>query len=344
MIEFEGWELPVQYEGILPEHRWTRQAASIFDTCHMTQYRVKGNSARKVLSKALACRITSLPVGRCRYGFLLNSSGGVIDDLVCYRLDDKEYMIVANAGTHEKVYDELSERMNSSVVFEDTSNTSAKIDLQGPAAQQVLEDLYGIDTTSLHYFTSTKASLDNIPVLLSRTGYTGELGFEIYSSPDDAGKIWCRLAEHDLVRPAGLGARDTLRLEMGYPLYGHELDENTTPVEAGLSCFLPQDGTYIGHNAIELQQKEGVSKKLAAIKFNGRRAARAGEDVLINGKKIGNITSGAFAPSLGCAVAMAYVKPEKISTGQEIEATVRTNRVRGFVTELPFYTEGTAQT
>jgi aminomethyltransferase len=343
MIEFEGWEMPVQYEGILPEHRWTRQAASIFDTCHMTQYRVEGPSAEKTLSETLACRIASLPVGKCRYGFLLNSSGGVIDDLICYRTDEKEYMIVANAGTHEKVAKVLSERLGTFVTFEDISDESAKIDLQGPASQQVLKDLYGIDTISLDYFTFIRVSLDDVSVLLSRTGYTGEIGFEIYSSPDDSGRIWDRLAEHDSVKPAGLGARDTLRLEMGYPLYGHELDENTTPVEAGLSGFLPEDGIYTGHKAIKLQQKEGVNKKRAAIEFDGRRAARAGEDVLTNGEKTGIITSGAFAPSLGCAVAMAYINPQNISIGQQVEATVRSNRIKGSITELPFYRNGTAK-
>ncbi len=342
MVDFEGWEMPLQYDGILPEHRHTRTDASVFDTCHMTEYAVSGPSATDALTGALACRVQNLDVGECRYGFLLNCSGGVIDDLICYRKGDQDYLIVANSGTHSQVSQVIKERVSDKGSFEDVTEETAKIDVQGPRSAEVLRDLWDFDAAQLRYFTFTEANFDDIPVLVSRTGYTGELGYELYVASEEATHIWESLLNHPIIQPAGLGARDTLRLEMGYPLYGHELDESTTPVEANLSVFLPSHGDYFGHEAIEGQKRNGPDMLRIGIQFDGRRAARPGDEILMDGEEIGCISSGAFSPSLGCAIAMGYVNAGAADEGQTLEAAVRSHRISGSVIELPFYREGTA--
>lgn len=343
IVDFEGWKMPLQYEGILPEHHHTRAEASIFDTCHMTEYVICGPSATDTLRSALACRIQHLEVGECGYGFLLNCSGGVIDDLICYRKGDQEYLIVANASTHSQVSQVLQERISEGASFEDVSEQTAKIDLQGPRSADVLYNLWDFDAAHLDYFTFTETNLDDTSVLISRTGYTGELGFELYVSADEATHIWEVLLGHEHVEPAGLGARDTLRLEMGYPLYGHELDESISPVEANLSAFLPSHSDFFGYGAIEEHKQNGPDVLRVGIRFEGRRAARPGDEILMDGEEIGCISSGAFSPTLECAIALGYVDIEASEEGQPLTAAVRSHHINGTVTELPFYDEGTAQ-
>ena len=344
LVEFEKWQMPLQFSGILPEHRHTRNTVSLFDTCHMTQFRVEGPKATEVLSRALACRITSMQPGQCRYGFLLNQSGGVIDDLICYRSEEQQYMIVSNAGTRKQVCQVLDERIGDAASFADISDETAKLDLQGPASARVLRELYDAPVSELGFFQFMLTELGDFPVFLSRTGYTGELGYELYLDTTEVVEVWDRLLQHDDVEPAGLGARDTLRLEMGLPLYGHELDESTTPLEAGLGRFLPDEASYVGEEGIDRQREDGLDVKRVGIQWNGRRAARSGDDIILDGEEVGTVTSGAFAPSLGCAVAMGYVETEIAKTGQELEAAVRSHRVQGTVEELPFYREGTSRT
>jgi len=343
MVPFAGWDMPVQYAGILAEHEHTRTQASLFDCSHMSEFRIAGPGAIDAVATAVACRVRTLKVGRCRYGFLLDESGGILDDLLCYRLGEDELMIVANAGTHDRDAEVLRQRL-SGVTFADISDETAKIDLQGPAALEVLERLGRGDLCDLAYFHARRTRLAGMDLLLSRTGYTGERGYELYVRPDQVETLWNRLREDEAVRLAGLGARDTLRLEMGLPLYGQDLDETVTPVEANLARFLPKAGGYVGAEAVAEHARRGPERRLAGIVFDGRRAARHGDAVACTDPACeGTVTSGSFAPSLGCAAALAYLPPACTEPGTAVEAETRGSRIAGRVTDLPFYTGGTAR-
>jgi aminomethyltransferase len=339
MTTFEGWEMPLQYSSILLEHRQTRSRASLFDISHMSRFRVEGSQAEQTIASALACR--PMQPERCRYGFLLNACGGMIDDVVVCRLGVESYMVVGNAGTRDADAKVLRERVGDAATCHEVSDELAMLALQGPESARVLTDLYNLPV-DLRYFRLREIELQGKPVILSRTGYTGELGFELYVPAGAVEEIWNRILAHPAVEPAGLGARDTLRLEMGLCLYGHELDESTTPLEAGLESFLPGEREYVGREAIERQRAEGVSLKRIGVRFEGRRAARPEDVFLVDGREVGSVTSGAFAPSLNCAVAMGYVETKFSEPGQRIEAAVREHRISGRLVELPFYRDGTA--
>jgi aminomethyltransferase len=341
MVDFAGWEMPVQYAGILTEHEQTRTHVSLFDTCHMSEFRVWGARAEQVLSGAVACCVSGLPEGRCRYGFLLNERGGVLDDLICYRIQFEEFMVVANAGTRRRDGEVLEERLKGAVL-DDISDETGKIDLQGPDSLGVLNGLSDGTAGSIPYYGFRYMMVAGIDTLVSRTGYTGELGYELYAPTYRIGALWDALLGSDGVEPAGLGARDTLRLEMGYPLYGHEMDETVTPVEAGFGRMVPR-GIYPGADAIARQLKRGVDEQLVGIEFEGRRAARAGDPVFRAGTEAGRVTSGSFAPSVGCAIALARVAADAAGPGTALEADVRGSRIPGRVVDLPFYKDGTVR-
>ena len=343
MVPFAGWNMPVQYtEGILAEHHHTRREVSLFDICHMGEFRVRGTDSAAKLDAALARSVKDQPNGVCRYNFLLNEQGGVIDDLIVYRIDETEFFIVVNAARREIDFRTLKERLGEGLEFVDESDRTAKLDLQGPKSAEVLAR-FGLAPEGLpKYYHFIRTELFGMKMLLSRTGYTGELGFELYFDAAQAVAVWRKLLSDPAVKPAGLGARDTLRLEMGYPLYGHEMDESTTPVEAGFGSMLKldtQDRTFVGSDALRSKAPE---KRLIGLKLEGRRAARAGMTVLSDGKAVGTVTSGAFAPSLDCAVAMAKVEAAAADgTAYEIDL-VRTT-VKAAKHDLPFYTDGTAR-
>lgn len=344
MVPFAGWEMPVQYqEGILAEHKHTREAVSIFDICHMGEFSISGTDSAQQLDYILARPVLDQKVGSCRYNFLLNEDGYVIDDLIVYRLDEHDFFIVVNAGTKDGDADCFRKRLSDSCKFTDKSDETAKIDLQGPKSLEVLQE-FGFNAEELpKYYHWIQTSFDGKPCLLSRTGYTGELGFELYISVDDAATIWRKLSQHPLVKPAGLGARDTLRLEMGYALYGHELDLNTTPVDAGYGSMLKLDSdrAFIGS---EVLKKMAPKKRLIGIAVEGRRAAREGTEVRFNDSVVGKVTSGAFSPSLNQAVALAYINADiSVSVGEQLQLPVGRTTLDGVVAELPFYKKGTAR-
>ena len=343
MVPFAGWNMPVQYtEGILAEHHHTRKEVSLFDICHMGEFRLKGTDSVQKLDHALARAVADQPCGVCRYNFLLNEQGGVIDDLIVYRISETEFFIVVNAARREIDFNTLKERLGGGMEFCDESDRTAKLDLQGPKSAEVLARLGLQPETLPKYYHFMPVKLLGLDMLLSRTGYTGELGFELYFDAAEAVRIWRALLDDPEVKPAGLGARDTLRLEMGYPLYGHELNEETTPVEGGFGAMLKLENStrdFIGSAALR-QRKP--AKKLIGLKLDGRRAARAGMTVLADGKAVGTVTSGAFAPSLNCAVAMAVVTPEAAEkTAFEID--LQRAKVTASKHDFPFYTEGTAR-
>ncbi|MFA6566959.1 MAG: glycine cleavage system aminomethyltransferase GcvT [Victivallales bacterium] len=344
MVPFAGWNMPVQYkEGIIAEHSHTRKHVSVFDIFHMGEFRVKGKNSAIALDRILARPVADQKPGTCRYGFLLTEKGTVVDDLIVYRIDDNEFFIVVNAGTRDADAARFRELLPKDVSFADESDATAKIDLQGPESADVLVSL-GLEKESLPaYYRWIKTRISGIPCILSRTGYTGELGFEIYFPADKSGTMWDILLGQKNVKPVGLGARDTLRLEMGYPLYGHELNLETTPVEAGFAQILKlgEKRDFIGAEILRTSQPK---KRLAGIELDGRRAAREGTPVFISGRESGKVSSGTFSPSLGKAIALAYFNGEsEISVGTEVELVTDRFRITGKTTSVPFYKNGTAR-
>lgn len=342
MGEFGGWDMPIQYAGILQEHEHTRTKTSIFDICHMGEFELSGTTALKDLEKLLTCNVQLLEIGQVRYGFMLNDDGGTIDDLTCYRLGSDRYMLVVNAGTAEKDAEWIKNGISPGTQFVDLSPSMAKLDIQGPKSREILENIFGGKLPDLGYFRCAEFPVLETSCLLSRTGYTGEWGYEIYLPVETAALFWDRILEHDLCEPGGLGARDTLRLEMGYSLYGHELSEARTPVATSRGAFIDMKKDFIGKQnvAADLDDPEEL---LVALKFGSKRAARAHDKVYGDGIEIGEVTSGSLAPSLGIAVAMAFVEPEFAELGRELQVEIRGKPFPAEVVDLPFYKDGTAR-
>ncbi|QBG47287.1 glycine cleavage system aminomethyltransferase GcvT [Verrucomicrobia bacterium S94] len=339
---FGGWDMPIQYAGILEEHDHTRNHASVFDICHMGEFELYGKTALRDLENLLTCNIRSLNIGQVRYGFMLNDAGGVIDDLTCYRLDEMRYMLVVNAGTAEKDAEWIQRHLSAETIFVDLSAETAKLDVQGPESRDVLEEVFGCTLPELDYFRFREFQAWEASTIISRTGYTGELGYEMYLPNEAAVRLWKKLVAHPFCEPCGLGARDTLRLEMGYALYGHELTESRSPVEMSRGMFIDRSKNFIGKKRV-MQDLEIPRNLLVGLKFSSKRAAREGNSVFSGDREIGIVTSGSLAPSLGRAVAMAYVKPEYSEVGKILDVEIRGRRFPAEVVELPFYKEGTAR-
>ncbi len=343
MAPFGGWLMPIQYEGILAEHQHTRVNSSIFDISHMGEFELRGPTAGSDLERLLTQRIDTLNIGQCRYGFLLQDDGGVLDDLTCYRLDENRYWLVVNAATCEGDADWIRSRLSPDTTFEDLSPATAKLDVQGPTSRRDMEEALGVSLPDLGYFRSTAIDLLGIPCLLSRTGYTGEWGYELYLPWDEAGRFWDALTAPGRIKPAGLGARDTLRLEVGYPLYGHELSRDRTPVSTSRGMFIDMEKDFIGKAAVERELKEGAGRYVVGLLLDSKRAARADAAVFDGDREIGAVTSGSLGPSLDRAIALALVDDGYTSPGTEVEIDLRGKRLPATVVELPFYREGTAR-
>jgi aminomethyltransferase len=337
MVPFAGWEMPVQYEGIIAEHKHTRTFASIFDISHMGEFIVSGELAEQALGNILTHNLKTLPPGKCRYGFMLNKDGGVLDDLIVYRLQEQKFMLVVNGACITSDFEWIRKHLPKSVKIDNVSFDLAKIDLQGPKSIEVLEDTIPGQWRTLGYFNFRQLNFDGYDLIVSRTGYTGELGYEFYLPWDRAETLWTMLLENEYVKPAGLGARDTLRLEAGLPLYGQDLDQHHTPVEAGYGFMLKSDANYIGRDKLNV-----IREKLVPLKIRGRRSARHGDQVFYAGEKVGKVTSGSFAPSLGFCIALAYIHKDFADKNEYIIKGARAE-LKAEQTELPFYKQGTAR-
>ncbi|MFP5239421.1 MAG: glycine cleavage system aminomethyltransferase GcvT [Acidobacteriota bacterium] len=338
MVPFAGWEMPVQYSGIIAEHQHCRSKACIFDICHMGEFSLKGAGAKDALAKAVTQNLDTLAPGKCRYGFLLNPEGGVLDDLIVYRIAEDEFMLVVNGACIDSDFATIASRLPAGLEFANISEQTAKIDLQGPASFEVLKGLLPGEWEKLGYFSFTKAMFGEVEIIVSRTGYTGELGYEFYLPASSANDLWEALAADPDVLPAGLGARDTLRLEMGYPLYGQDLDTKHTPGAAGYAGMLTSTADYVG-KARALDAPE----KLVALSIEGRRSARHHDVVALpGGEVVGVVTSGSFSPSLGHSVALAYVKAEAADAAEFVVKTAKVELPAKKV-DLPFYQGGTAR-
>jgi len=338
MGEFGGWDMPIQYKGILSEHDHTRNKCSIFDICHMGEIEVSGSSCIDDLENLLTCSIKDMSIGQVRYGYLLNHSGGVIDDLTCYRLANDKFMLVVNAATTKIDFDWIKKNISPKTLLKDRSSEFAKIDIQGPLSRNVLMQIANFNIIDLKYFKFIE--IDKI--IVSRTGYTGELGYELYIPSKSAEKWWNMLLNHIDCEAAGLGARDTLRLEMGYPLYGHELNELNSPISFSDGSFINLNKDFIGKQKI-IDDIKNKSKKAVGLSFDSKRAARENDLVFYNDQKIGIITSGSVSPSLGKAIAIASVKFEYSHLGKKLLVKIRNNFYEAEVVSLPFYRNGTAR-
>jgi len=341
MAPFAGWEMPIQYKGIIVEHNHTREHASIFDICHMGEFTLKGKGAKDALSAIVTHNLDTLGAGKCRYGFLLNDEGCILDDLIVYCMAEDDYMLVVNGACTASDFAWIAKHLPAGLALTDISDSTAKIDLQGPESYAVLEAVFGEGFRSLKYFNHVTAEFNGKPVVISRTGYTGELGYEFYLPWDNAQALWDALNADTRVEPAGLGARDTLRLEVGLPLYGQDLDTSHNPTEAGMGWLLKSPAAYTGKG-----KDATVREMLIPLTIPGRRAARHYDVVCLpeskGGKEVGVVTSGSFCPSVGNSVALAYVAREY---AQETDFVIRTARagLEAKRDELPFYKNGTAR-
>jgi aminomethyltransferase len=339
--------MPVQYAGILEEHRAVRTRAGLFDLSHMGELFVEGIDAAKALGYALVSEPASLTVGRAHYSMICFPEGGVLDDLIVYRLAEERFMVVANASNAAAVSDALAERIRGfKVVLDDRSLATALVAIQGPLSLRVLAPLTDIAIADLHYYAIGEGHVAGVPALVARTGYTGEDGFEVFVEVAAAGRVWDALMEagrSDEVVPVGLGARDTLRLEAGMPLYGNELGRDTTPYEAGLGRVvkLGKEGDFVGRTALEEAQAVGPRKKLVGLAIRGRGIARHGYDLFSSDRRTGMVTSGTLSPTLGEPIAMAYVAPSDADLGTILEVGIRDQRVPAEVVVLPFYRRAT---
>ena len=338
MAPFAGWLMPIKYACILAKHLHPRKHAGIFDICHMGEFRIEGPGATEALSRAVSHNLETLAPGKCRYGFLLTEKGGVLDDGIIYRFGPDSFMAVVNAACAPGDLATLRARLPESIRITDISAETGKVDLQGPDSLDVLEKIMGENFHDLGYFSFRESKWQGVPVLVSRTGYTGELGYELYLPTDKTEAFWKALLADERVKPVGLGARDTLRLEAGLPLYGHDLDEEHTPAEAGMARMMTSQADYVGREGAQT-----VREVLVPLQIEGRRAARHGDVLALpGGEAVGRITSGSFAPSLGYVIAFAWVAAAHADKEDFVVRASRTELPAKKV-EIPFYKEGTAR-
>ncbi len=343
MVPFAGWDMPLVYRGIIPEHLWTRAHASVFDICHMGEFEIKGATAEADLERLLTLPVASLKSGACAYGYLLAEDGGVRDDIICFRLGPDRFWLVVNAGTLAGDRDWIRAHLSPRTTFTDLSPAMAKLDIQGPSARQDMEEALGQALPSLGYFRFQSMTIKDTPCLLSRTGYTGEFGYELYLPANEVPRFWNLLLKPGRILPAGLGARDTLRVEVGYPLYGHELRPEWRPTGASRGRFMDMAKPFIGREAVRRELETGAYRVLVGLVLEGRMAGRAGDLAMKDGVEVGMITSGLFAPSLNVAVALAYVDQAVDRPGEILTITVRGKSLNARVEALPLYKNGTVR-
>jgi aminomethyltransferase len=346
MVEFGGWDMPVQYTaGTMTEHLRTRTHAGLFDVSHMGEIDVRGPDAIPFVNRLTSNDVAKLIDGQAQYSALTTPEGTVIDDLLVYRFAEDHLLLVVNAGTTEKDWDWItSQRGRESVELRNVSAEYCQIALQGPDALSILQPLTTVPLDEIKYYHFTEDKVDGVAAIVSRTGYTGEDGFEVYAAADKAEQLWNKILEvgkygeeYGLL-PCGLAARNTLRLEAGMCLYGHEIDETTTLFEANLGWITKLNkGDFIGRDRLAKQKEEGVKRKLVGFEVTDRGIARDGQDVLIDGQRVGKVTSGSPAPFLKKNIGMAYVPVESAGAGGAIEIDVRGRLVGAQIVPLPFY-------
>jgi len=349
LVPFAGYEMPVQYPtGITAEHHAVRNAAGLFDVSHMGEFMVRGERALDFVQHVTTNDVSRLEVGQAQYSTLLNDEGRLLDDLLVYRYPD-HYMLVVNGANKDKDWRWVSRFAGRyGVELEDRTDDIALLALQGPKAEAILRRLTDADLDSIRYYRFAEGTVDGVPATISRTGYTGEDGFELYVPAAAAAGLWRRLLEaggEDGLVPAGLGCRDSLRLEMGYALYGNDLDEETSPLEAGLGWVVKMDkGDFVGRDALARQKEQGITRRLVGFRLKERGFPRHGYPVSVDGQEAGVVTSGVLSPTLGEGVGMAFVPAAAARPGTEIGIVIRNAAVPAEVVRPPFHKGGTAKT
>ena len=347
MVDFGGWDMPVQYPaGVIEEHMRTRTACGLFDVSHMGEIWVEGPDAIAFVNRITTNDVTALVDGQAHYSALTNDNGGVVDDLLVYRFGPEKLLLVVNAGTTEKDWEWISSQKTNddNADLRNASSEYCQIAIQGPNALDIVKSLTDSDVSSIKYYHFAEGQFAGVDAIISRTGYTGEDGFEIYAAPDTAEHLWAKMLEtgrygsEDGILPCGLAARNTLRLESAMSLYGHELGDDITPLEGGLGWIVKlKKGDFIGSQALAKQKEEGLKRKIAGFEMSEPGIARDGYDVYVGDRKVGVVTSGSPAPYLKKNIGLAFLPPEFANVGQEIRIDVRGKHLRAQVVPTPFY-------
>ncbi|WP_297513928.1 glycine cleavage system aminomethyltransferase GcvT [Flavobacterium sp.] len=342
MVPFAGYNMPVQYEGVNAEHETVRNGVGVFDVSHMGEFLLSGPKALDLIQRVTTNDAATLEIGRAQYSCMPNATGGIVDDLIVYRLDEMNYLLVVNASNIEKDWDWIAEHNTEGAKMENLSDAYSLLAIQGPKAVEAMQSLTSIDLASIKYYhfeVGTFAGIDD--VIISATGYTGSGGFEVYCKNEDAEKLWHKVFEAGAsygIKPIGLAARDTLRLEMGFCLYGNDINDTTSPIEAGLGWITKFTKNFTNHEALKAQKEQGVTRKLVGFELTERGIPRHDYEIVdADGNAIGIVTSGTMAPSLGKGIGMGYVATTYAAVGSVIYIKIRNNQVAAQVVKLPFY-------
>jgi aminomethyltransferase len=340
MVEFAGWEMPVQYAGVLEEHEAVRSRAGLFDVSHMGEVVFRGPKALEALNNSFTNDLAKVADGQAQYGCLCRETGGIVDDVVVYRRAADDLLVCVNAANRAKDFDWLSGHARGADVRNE-SDEWAQLAVQGPLAAQIVQRLTSLSLSAVKTYRFARGEVAGIPCLVARTGYTGEDGFELFCPPDRATRLWDALMEAgrpEKLQPCGLGARDSLRLEMAYRLYGSDMDDSTTPLEAGLSWVVKLDkGDFVGREALVRQKEQGLSRKLVGFVLTDAGIARHGYPVLQDGRKVGEVTSGTRSPSLKTSIGLAYVPPALAAEGSAFAIDIRARPAAAKAVKTPFY-------
>ncbi|TDT37204.1 aminomethyltransferase [Maribacter spongiicola] len=343
MVPFAGYNMPVSYEGVNAEHETVRKSVGVFDVSHMGEFLISGPTALDLIQKVSSNDATKLTIGRAQYSCLPNETGGIVDDLIIYKIKEEQYLLVVNASNIEKDWNHISSYNDEfKADMKNISEGYSLLAIQGPKAVEAMQSLTSVNLADIkfyHFEVADFADIDN--VIISATGYTGSGGFEIYCKNDEVKQIWDKVFEAGAdfgIKPIGLAARDTLRLEMGYCLYGNDIDDNTSPLEAGLGWVTKFNKDFVNSAALEKEKQHGPERKLVAFELDERGIPRHGYDIVDGkGKTIGVVTSGTMSPSMGTGIGLGYVPPIFTEVGSKINIQIRKNAVPATIVKLPFY-------
>lgn len=342
LVDFAGYEMPVQYSSIIDEHKAVRNSVGVFDVSHMGEIFVEGENALDFVQHITTNNVSKLSDGRVQYSAMCYEDGGIVDDLLVYRIDENKYMLVVNASNKDKDFEWMKKNNKFDAELNDKSDDYSLLAVQGPNSQKVIQKLTDVNLEEIEYYHFVQTKVADVDMILSRTGYTGELGYELYFTGDEstAEKVWNAIfeaGEEFEIKPVGLGARDSLRLEMGFCLYGNDIDKTTNPLEAGLGWITKlKKGDFIGRDPIAKIKEEGVTRKLVPLTTDQKSFPRHGYDVTIDSKKIGYVTSGTVSPVLGKPIALAYVEKEYAQEGTEVNIKIRDKEIPVQIVKLPF--------
>ncbi|CAA0147519.1 glycine cleavage system aminomethyltransferase GcvT [Tenacibaculum maritimum] len=342
IVPFAGYNMPVQYEGVNIEHETVRKSVGVFDVSHMGEFFLKGENALALIQKITSNDASKLIPGKAQYSCMPNDEGGIIDDLIIYMIAENEYMLVVNASNIEKDWNWISKHNDLNVTMENRSEEWSLLAIQGPKAAEAMQSLTSVDLSAIKFYTFEITDFAGLPnVIISATGYTGSGGFEIYVKNEDVETVWNKVFEagaHWGIKPIGLAARDTLRLEMGYCLYGNDIDDTTSPLEAGLGWITKFTKDFVNAEELKAQKENGITRKLVAFELTERGIPRQGYDIVnAKGDIIGTVTSGTMSPSLSKGIGLGYVPKELSKVDSEIFIQIRKKQLPAKVVKLPFY-------